>query len=433
MATRAEFVDSTFANATTIGTPPEMPMGLQVLEDLTPLGHWPLAWAWQSHKGANTILRGGWDRASLGVDRGMFRNFGHQNVNPRSWNRYADLEPFRVTHNPISNQIFNADKGKPGWLGRMMERRAVDDAGELTRMGRTLADRGVLDAAGGASRQLWDGKFLSRIRASMRAGRGFSPATMRNSMSFIEQANPQLARGITRGGDLVGTELSHAIGMSGRGVFSSRLAGYMGRAQGPLSARMESLGTRYAGEYMRGAAAYERHLALGQGARFAVNTAGEATVREVGSAGLRGFSNIYRTTMGKAAREAAAQAGEKVAVRVGLESMGKYGAAMAAGAAAGPVGWAVDVGLTAWMVKDLVQVGSSLGRDLVVKPVVNNVREGFKSFKGQIDKPMFGMGFVDNEVAATSRARGVQAIQNSRLNARSVLGNEASMLHAHFG
>jgi hypothetical protein len=46
---------------------------------------------------------------------------------------------------------------------------------------------------------------------------------------------------------------------------------------------------------------------------------------------------------------------------------------------------------------------------------------------------MFGTGFKDNEVAATSRARGVMAIQNSRLNARSLLGSEASMMAAHFG
>jgi hypothetical protein len=46
---------------------------------------------------------------------------------------------------------------------------------------------------------------------------------------------------------------------------------------------------------------------------------------------------------------------------------------------------------------------------------------------------MFGMGYNDTEAAATSRARGVMAIQNSRLNARSMLGSEAGMMAAHFG
>lgn len=53
--------------------------------------------------------------------------------------------------------------------------------------------------------------------------------------------------------------------------------------------------------------------------------------------------------------------------------------------------------------------------------------------QGTINKPLFGTGYVDNEVAASSRARGVMAIQNSRLNARSLLGSEASMMAAHFG
>jgi hypothetical protein len=64
---------------------------------------------------------------------------------------------------------------------------------------------------------------------------------------------------------------------------------------------------------------------------------------------------------------------------------------------------------------------------------VNFAKDAMKSMQGTINKPMFGSGFKDNEVAATSRARGVMAIQNSRLNARSLLGAEASMLAAHYG
>lgn len=64
---------------------------------------------------------------------------------------------------------------------------------------------------------------------------------------------------------------------------------------------------------------------------------------------------------------------------------------------------------------------------------VNFAKDAMKSMQGTINKPMFGSGFKDNEVAATSRSRGVMAIQNSRLNARSLLGSEASMLAAHFG
>lgn len=64
---------------------------------------------------------------------------------------------------------------------------------------------------------------------------------------------------------------------------------------------------------------------------------------------------------------------------------------------------------------------------------VGFARDAVKSMQGTINKPMFGAGFRDNEVAATSRSRGVMAIQNSRLNARSLLGSEAAMMAAHFG
>lgn len=83
---------------------------------------------------------------------------------------------------------------------------------------------------------------------------------------------------------------------------------------------------------------------------------------------------------------------------------------------------------TASLVYDLGKMGGEL-----VKSGVNLARDAVKSMKGSIDKPMFGMGYKDNEVAATSRARGVMAIQNSRLNARSMLGSEGSMMAAHFG
>jgi hypothetical protein len=63
----------------------------------------------------------------------------------------------------------------------------------------------------------------------------------------------------------------------------------------------------------------------------------------------------------------------------------------------------------------------------------NFAKDAVKSMQGSMNKPLFGMGFRDNEVAATSRARGVAAIQNSRLNARSMLGSEAGMMAAHFG
>lgn len=43
--------------------------------------------------------------------------------------------------------------------------------------------------------------------------------------------------------------------------------------------------------------------------------------------------------------------------------------------------------------------------------------------------PQFGGNFMDTEMTATMRQRGVQAMHNTRMNARSILGNEARSLH----
>ena len=88
----------------------------------------------------------------------------------------------------------------------------------------------------------------------------------------------------------------------------------------------------------------------------------------------------------------------------------------------------LNVLATASLVYDLGKMGGE-----IVKSGINLAKDAAKSMKGSIDKPVFGMGYKDNEIAATSRARGVMAIQNSRLNARSMLGSEGSMMAAHFG
>jgi hypothetical protein len=79
----------------------------------------------------------------------------------------------------------------------------------------------------------------------------------------------------------------------------------------------------------------------------------------------------------------------------------------------------------------LYDLGKMAGE--VVVSGINLAKDAYKSVQGTINKPAFGMGYQDTEAAATSRARGVMAIQNSRLNARSVLGSEGAMMAAHFG
>lgn len=80
------------------------------------------------------------------------------------------------------------------------------------------------------------------------------------------------------------------------------------------------------------------------------------------------------------------------------------------------------------LIYDLGKLGGE-----IVKSGINLARDANRSLQGSMGKPLFGMGYRDSEAAATSRSRGVMAIQNSRLNARNVLGSEASMMAAHFG
>lgn len=88
----------------------------------------------------------------------------------------------------------------------------------------------------------------------------------------------------------------------------------------------------------------------------------------------------------------------------------------------------LNVIATASLVYDL---GKMAGE--VVKSGINLAKDAGKSLQGDIYKPSFGAGYKDTEAAATSRSRGVMAIQNSRLNARSMLGSEGAMMAAHYG
>lgn len=52
-----------------------------------------------------------------------------------------------------------------------------------------------------------------------------------------------------------------------------------------------------------------------------------------------------------------------------------------------------------------------------------------EQFSATENRGVIGMGFQDTDVGYTARQRGMQAIQSSRLNARSALSNEARSLH----
>lgn len=132
-----------------------------------------------------------------------------------------------------------------------------------------------------------------------------------------------------------------------------------------------------------------------------------------------GNVKAMRSVAGKVGMQALKQKQYGTALKMGGHYLGTYG--KLAGKAFSAYGWATLA----------YDVGKGVGN--AIMGGINFQKEALKSMQGSINKPIFGAGFKDNEVAATSRARGVMAIQNSRLNARSMLGSEGSMLAAHFG
>jgi len=143
----------------------------------------------------------------------------------------------------------------------------------------------------------------------------------------------------------------------------------------------------------------------------------------MGDLGKAGLEVVDGTLMRDGAKTGAGRLMARSAAK--LDTAGfKIGAArLGSGLAkvAGPVGWAM-------IANDL---GNLAGAG--IKAGINLAGDAAKSLQGSLNKPVMGMGYKDTQVAATSRARGVMAIQNSRLNARSLLGSEAGAMAAHFG
>ena len=168
-------------------------------------------------------------------------------------------------------------------------------------------------------------------------------------------------------------ELGQMLGMSMRGSISQQLAGYVhGSAMGARGVSAVEARSLSAADsfFAKGVTKYEQHLA---------------------AKGVAGFAAKNARFLGVASR------------------------------AAGPIG-------TALLVKDLALMSGK-----ILSSAAKTAIDAGASIKGSIDKPIMGMGFRDNTVAMTSRQRGVMAIQNSRLNMRSALGNEAAGIHAVWG
>lgn len=223
-----------------------------------------------------------------------------------------------------------------------------------------------------------------------------------------------------------------AIGLGGYNPATG--AGAMGVRGNLQASALSGAATGFLAGYSRGALGFGGEGLVGRAAQGA-KAAESAFAKAVGSFGDDGIKLASGQVL-KGADEAVSflrstkggkffsQVGAKTALKLG----GKGAAGMLAmrGAALAIPG--LQVVAAASLAYDLAKMGGEL-----VKSGINFTRDANKSLQGSIAKPTFGMGYRDTEAAATSRARGVQAIQNSRLNARSMLGTEGAMMAAHYG
>lgn len=181
-----------------------------------------------------------------------------------------------------------------------------------------------------------------------------------------------------------------------------------------LASSMGGKGTQYLAGMFRGALGFADEAGLSPMAKKGA----EKVVQMLGTA--LGDDALAKTALKSGFKNAGVSITKTLGTKGGATVLGMRGLAMAIPG--------LNVLATASLVYDLGKIGGE-----VIKSGINLARDANKSLQGSFSKPTFGMGYKDTEVAATSRARGVMAIQNSRLNARSMLGSEAGMMAAHFG
>ena len=207
---------------------------------------------------------------------------------------------------------------------------------------------------------------------------------------------------------------------------SAAAGGQIGARGDLLASSMAGKGTRYMAGYTRGA------LGFGQFTEGAAEKGAKQAIANMTEALGKGIVGAQGTALtGEVAAQSILKEGvlKTLGFKGGMEALGTKAGAKVLGARAFAQALpGINLIATAALVYDVGRLGGEL-----IKSGINLASDAEKSLQGSFSKPVFGMGYRDTEAAATSRSRGVMAIQNSRLNARSALGSEASMMSAHFG
>lgn len=350
---------------------------------------------WNAMRGGNTILRGGFSGNELNSGK-----FLRNTMMPHSFGRFSSIYGVDNTAAPLVRRRF----------GRSGERAPYSPFNILS----DSANKGynAVFNRGGEKRLMFSPGFVSRQNAAARIVSGNKYNTSK-VLGNIGKLDPSIGTALAGNPEFAGSvsklELSQLTAASMKGEMSLKASGYMSYLRsGNVTSEVAST--------LEGAGGKEAFIL---GSRAAANTLAKGALEKVGS------QLVFKG--GEQVGFAAARAGLSAALDVGVTEGLQVGGALGLEA----VGLAipgVNVVLAAKMAYDLTKMGTGL-----LTSFAQTGKDAVTSFKGSIGKPIMGMGYKDNTVAATSRARGVSAIQNSRLNARSALGSEAGAMAAHFG
>ena len=395
---------------------------------------------------ASHFLIGGEEK--LGQKAAFFRSsrLNNATMRPRAFSRLHSVSAFAE-----SSEKAYTPYGAAGFLGNTKAGKSlVEKSGIKLREGEEAFGPGLLSSISAGRRiDILEAKALKgNARAARKLAKADSTLMKLGKMNSAPIAPVQNFAG-GEFGRILPKSLNSGIvlpaGESASGMFlAGGVTGEVGAMTGQVGVRgnmyassMSGAFTQFAGGYVRGSMGFGAHGGLTgralEGARAAESRFGSAFAKAFGEEGLttklggqlfkgaEGGAKLLQGTGGKALfRELGAEGITKLAASGG----GRVLASRALGMAIP----GLNVLMAAQMAYDIGKMGGE-----IIKSGINLAKDANRSLQGSIAKPTFGMGYKDTEAAATSRARGVQAIQNSRLNARSALGTEGAMMAAHYG
>jgi len=357
---------------------------------------------------------------------------------PRAFRRMHSLSVFSEGESGLYSHaggVRGLGKARFGPLGKMADNLGVgaDEA---------LLGPGLFSAIS-AGRRI--DKIEKRVLAGGRGSRQLAKVD-RSIMRLASMNNPGMISSVGPGG-MIGPVEPYVKGLSG--AVSGEGLGAIGVRGNLLASAMPGKGTQFMAGYVRGAAGFgpakmaagldaasvqEKYIAQGLASK-ATQLGAKTAIRDTAAALGEGITTKSGTLLKgmEGARTLLNIEGKGIVRELGIKGAMQFassgqGAKVLATRGLYASSKALPVIGQAMLVYDLAKMGGE-----IIKSGINLARDAEKSLQGSFSKSTFGMGYRDSEAAATSRSRGVMAIQNSRLNARSALGTEAGMMSAHFG